>query len=68
MLIALTLKQLIYLGMHIGHLRKNSLFLAAWMFYGWRDKIFIINMIKTFIAAKVCVRYLSKTAAIRRTV
>jgi len=67
-LIALTIKQLIYLGMHIGHLRENSLFLAAWMFYGWRDEIFVINMIKTFVAAKVCVRYLSKITAIRRTI
>jgi ribosomal protein S2 len=51
--IRLTLKQLIYVGIHLGHLKRNSRFLSSWLFFGWRHNIFIIDLVKTLLLAKM---------------
>lgn len=50
--IPLRAEQLIFFGIHLGHTRKISHFLAGWFFYNWRSNIFIINLVKTFIFIK----------------
>jgi ribosomal protein S2 len=65
-IINLTFKQLFYFGIHVGHLRKNSCFLAGWIFYGWRNNIFIINLFRTMILIKMGIKLVKSTIRISR--
>jgi len=53
LLIKLSMLQLAGFGIQIGHFKKLSCFLAGWFWLGWRDNVFIINLIKTFIFLKL---------------
>lgn len=64
--IKLTIKQLVYVGIQIGHLKKNNQFLAAWLFYGWRYNIFIINLIKTLFLLKMALKMVRKVIKLNR--
>lgn len=66
--IKLSVAQFLGLGLHIGHTRRNSVFLAAWMFFFWRGNLFILNMLKTVLNMKVAVRAIRKTIRYRRPI
>jgi len=53
LLIKLSMSQLVVFGIQVGHFKKLSCFLAGWFWLGWRDNVFIINLIKTFIFLKL---------------
>ena len=57
----LTVKQLLSLGVHVGHSIKNSKNLSAWMFLGHRHKSVVINISKTFVALKKLEKYIQTT-------
>ncbi len=58
--VRLTVQQMIFLGIHIGHHKKNSIFLSSWLFYGWRNNFFIINLIKTFLVSRLALNVIKK--------
>jgi small subunit ribosomal protein S2 len=55
-LIGLTFLQMMNIGVHLGHTLKTSKFLSYWMFSSWRDKIFIIDLVKTFYILRLAIK------------
>jgi small subunit ribosomal protein S2 len=47
MLVNISYTQLIIYGVHIGHSINNTMLYASWMLYAIRQKIWIINLVKT---------------------
>jgi len=66
LMIKLTLRQMIFMGIQLGHLKKNNLFLASWFFYGWRFNIFIINLIKTLFLTRFGLKIVRKVVTFNR--
>jgi ribosomal protein S2 len=48
-------------GIHIGHLLKKSKFLSFWMFFGYRNNIFIFNLLKTKFVLKMALSHFFNT-------
>lgn len=67
-IILLSFKQLCFFGVHIGHDMTNYMFLSSWIFLGWHNKIFIINLYKTFLNLRFAVSLFNKSALKRRPV
>jgi len=61
-IIRLTVEQLIFFGIQIGHSKRLSCFLAGWFFFGWRNNIFMINLLKTILFIKLGLK-LAKSSA-----
>jgi len=65
-LINMTVVQLSYFNVHIGHLKKNSCFFAHWFFLCWRDNIFIINLLKMVIFGRIGLKMVKNVITARR--
>lgn len=65
-IVSLTIKQLLFLGIHVGHLKKNSYFLSGWILNGWRNNIFIINLLKSFLLIKIGLKMIKNTIKVSR--
>ena len=65
--IKLTIKQLVYFGIHVGHLKSSSKFMSSWIFYGWRNNVFIIDLVKTLIMTKIGLRMVGKVIKLSRS-
>lgn len=66
--IQFTMKQLLDLGVHVGHSKKNSRHHTSWMFKGYRSKCVLINISKTFVALKTLESHVVKTIRINRRI
>jgi small subunit ribosomal protein S2 len=66
--INLTMYQLIQIGVYLGHNKKQSKFLCAWMFSTWRKGTFIINLVKTVQMFKIALRTVLHAAKKRRPI
>jgi len=67
-MLKLTVYQLMKFGVHIGHDKKNSVFFVSWIFYGWRDKVFMINLIKTVMYLKIALNILDYAICNKRSI
>ena len=50
------LPQMVNYSLHVGHSLLNSLFMAAWLFFGFRQAIWFINLLKTLFVIKLSFR------------
>lgn len=67
-IVYLSIRQLMRLGIHLGHDKKNTKFLSSWIFGGWRHNVFIISLIKTFFLFKIGLRTFIRAGLRRRPV
>ena len=67
-IIYLSFRHLVSLGVNIGHDRKNYKFLSSWIFGGWRNNIFFINLLKTIYFFRIGIRAFVVAARRRRPV
>jgi len=67
-IIKLTIFQLVHFGVHLGHTRKNTVFLSSWIFGGWRNDIFLINLLRTLFLFRNAYAPFVKAAMVRRPV
>lgn len=61
---SLVYRQLLIVGVHIGHSFKNSIAFSGWLVYTYKQNLLIINLFKTllvlkngYISLSSCVRY-----------
>jgi len=67
-MIALTLKQLVFVGMHLGHMYSNNVFFSSWMIFGKRNRLAIFNLILSLFSFKVASSIVKKSIMLHRSV
>jgi len=67
-MIILTIKQLIFVGVHLGHRFSNSVFFSAWMLYGMRKKMFVFDLILSLFSFKVSISIIKKCLKMYRPI
>lgn len=66
--IKLTFVQMYNLGIHLGHTLKLSKFLSYWVYGGWRNNLFIINLVKTRVILKATIGTIEGTASFSKPI
>ena len=56
----LTISQLLFYNVHIGHKMKNAPLFVAWMIYGKRQNLWIINLKLTIYMLSLSVKLVNK--------
>lgn len=67
-IIHLSVTQMVLLGVHYGHEKRNFKFLSSWMFWAWRKDIFIINLLKTLYMFRLSLTLILKIVAKKSTI
>lgn len=64
----LTLQQMLKFGLEFGHNKKNTIFLSGWIFFSWRKKFFLIDLLKTFFFFKQGLYFLRESVLKREPI